>query len=90
MQITFRQAADLGAARFVAQIVEQDKLPDTLERALFEGARAARFSGKTGQLFEGFVERDGAVVRVALAGAGPEGDGRPAALERAGAALAAK
>jgi leucyl aminopeptidase len=62
MQITFRQAADAGAARLVARIVEQDKLPDDLERPLAEGARAARFTGKTGQLFEGFVERGGAVV----------------------------
>ncbi len=90
MQITFRQAAEPGAARLLARIVDQDKLPEDLERPLAEGARAARFAGKTGQLFEGFVERDGAVVRVALAGAGADGDGRPAALERAGAALAAK
>jgi len=81
MQITFRQAADAAAARLVARIVEQDKLPDDLERPLAEGARAARFTGKTGQLFEGFVER---------VGAGNGGEGRPAALERAGAALAAK
>ena len=90
MQITFRQAADPGADRLVARIVEQDKLPDGLERPLAEGAAVARFTGKTGQLFEGFVERDGAVVRVALAGAGNDTDGRLAALERAGAALAAK
>ena len=90
MQITFREAPELGEARLVARVVEQDTLPEGLERALAEGARAARFSGKTGQLFEGFVERNGAVVRVALAGAGAEGDGRIAALERAGAALAAK
>jgi len=90
MQITFHQAADAGAARLVARIVEQDKLPADLERPLAEGARAARFTGKTGQLFEGFVERNGAVTRIALAGAGNGGEGRPAALERAGAALAAK
>ena len=90
MQITFREAPELGEARLVARVVEHDTLPEGLERALAEGARAARFSGKTGQLFEGFVERNGAVVRVALAGAGAEGDGRIAALERAGAALAAK
>ena len=90
MQITFRQAADAGAARLVARIVEQDKLPGTLERALAEGARAARFSGKTGQSIEDFVERCDAVVRVALAGAGSDGEGRAAGLERAGAALAAK
>jgi leucyl aminopeptidase len=90
MQITFRQAADAGAARLVARIVEQDEMPADLERSLAEGARAARFTGKTGQLFEGFVERGKAVVRVALAGAGNGGEGRGAALERAGAALAAK
>jgi leucyl aminopeptidase len=90
MQITFRQASDAGSARLLARVVEQDKLPDDLERPLAEGARAARFTGKTGQLFEGFVERNGAVVRVALAGTGNGGEGRTAALERAGAALAAK
>lgn len=90
MKITFRQAAEAGAARLVARIVEPDTLPEDLERPLAEGARAARFAGKTGQLFEGFVERDGAVTRVALVGAGNGGDDRSAALERAGAALAAK
>ena len=90
MQITFTQAAEPAGARLVACIVEQDKLPADLERALAEGAKAARFTGKTGQLFEGFVERDEQVVRVALAGAGKSGDERQAALERAGAALAAK
>ena len=90
MQITFRQGSDKPAARLVARIVEQDKLPGDLERSLAEGARTARFSGKTGQLFDGFVERDGGVVRVALAGAGNGGEGRPAALERAGAVLAAR
>jgi leucyl aminopeptidase len=90
MKITFRKAAGSSVPRLLAQIVEQDKLPDELERAVAEGARTARFSGKTGQLFESFVERDGTVVRLALAGAGPNGDSRHAALERAGAALAAK
>ena len=55
------------------------------------GAAAARFTGKAGQVFEAFVERDGAVVRLALAGAGDPADAdRLGALERAGAALAAK
>jgi leucyl aminopeptidase len=90
MQITFRQAADAGAARLLARIVEQEKLPGDLEPPLAEGARAARFTGKAGQLFEGFVERGGTVARIALAGAGNGGEGRTAALERAGAALAAK
>ena len=90
MQVNFTQAADPAGARLVARIVEQDKLPADLERALAEGAKAARFTGKTAQVFEGFIERDGQVVRVALAGAGKNGEGRQAALERAGAALAAK
>ncbi|BBC72573.1 leucyl aminopeptidase [Altererythrobacter sp. B11] len=71
--------------------MEQDKLPADLERPLAEGARAARFSGKADQFFEGFVERGGNVVRVAFAGIGSStGETRSAALERAGAALAAR
>ena len=90
MQVSFNSAADPAGARLVARIVGQDKLPRDLERAVTEGAKAARFTGKAGQVFEHFAERDGELVRLALAGAGPEGDGRQAALERAGAALAAK
>ena len=90
MQVSFNKAADPAGARLVARIVEQDKLPADLDRAAAQGAKAARFAGKAGQVFEHFVERGGEVVRLALAGAGPNGDGRQAALERAGAALAAK
>jgi leucyl aminopeptidase len=90
MQVSFNSAATSASARLVARIVEQGKLPDDLERAVAEGARAARFSGKAAQVFEAFVERGGEVVRLVLVGAGPNGDGRQAALERAGAALAAK
>jgi leucyl aminopeptidase len=87
MQISFDRDPE---ARLVARIVEEDKLPTDLGRTVSEGAAAARFTGKTASLFESFVERDGKVVRQALVGAGPVGDGRAAALERAGAALAAK
>ena len=56
-----------------------------------EGAAAARFTGKTGQVFESFAERDGRVVRQVLLGVGDnEAEGRSAALERAGAALTAR
>jgi leucyl aminopeptidase len=89
MQVSFSNAVPKGV-RLVARIVEQDKLPADLERAVAEGAGAARFTGKAGTVFESFVERDGAVVRLALAGAGPNGDGRSVALEKAGAGLAAK
>ncbi|MGN6499420.1 MAG: leucyl aminopeptidase, partial [Tsuneonella sp.] len=62
-----------------------------LESALAEGASAARFKGRSGQVFEGFADRGGKVVRAALAGAGEPSDGdRAANLEKAGAALAAK
>lgn len=75
----------------VAHVVNQDSLSATLDPVLTEGAKASRFSGKAGQLHEGFVGRDGAVVRVALAGAGEKGaKDRIAALERAGAAITAK
>jgi len=75
----------------VAHVVNQDSLSATLDPVLTEGAKASRFSGKAGQLHEGFVSRDGAVVRVALAGAGEKGaKDRIASLERAGAAITAK
>ena len=94
MQVSFNSAADPAGVRLIARIVEQDKLPADRERAIAEGARAARFTGKAGQVFEAFVERGGEVVRLALAGAGSNGakddGGRTSALERAGAALAAK
>ena len=92
MQITFRKAVPASGPHLLALIAEPDKLPGDLERAVAEGARAARFTGKAGQLFESFVERDGRVVRLALAGAGGDGGeaSRGSALERAGAALAAK
>ena len=75
----------------VAHLVNQDVLPAGLEPALVEGAKASRFTGKAGQLHEGFVSRDGKVARVALAGAGDAAaKDRSAALERAGAAITAK
>jgi leucyl aminopeptidase len=91
MQVTFRAAADASTPRLVARFVEQDRLPAGLGRATSEGARASRFTGKAGQVFESFVEADGRLERLALVGIGADnGDGREASLERAGAALAAK
>lgn len=78
-------------SRLIAHVAEKGKLPGSLERTLVEGAKAAGFEGRAGQLFDGFVERDGDVVRVALVGAGdPDPERRSAHLERAGAALAAR
>ena len=91
MQITFRPAAEASTPRLVARFVEQDRVPAELGRATVEGAQASRFTGKAGQVFETFAERDGRVERVALVGKGGEtSEDSQAALERAGAALAAK
>ena len=80
-----------AAAGIVARIVDQDALPAALEPVIREGARATRFSGKPGQIFESFVERGGSTVRIALAGAGEKStSGRQANLERAGAGLVAR
>ena len=57
MQVTFNSAADPAGARLIARIVEPGKMPADLERPLAQGAQTARFTGKAGQLFEGFVER---------------------------------
>ncbi|MBL8657212.1 MAG: leucyl aminopeptidase [Altererythrobacter sp.] len=90
MQIDFARSHPEGS-RLIAYVVDRGKFPEALERSLADGAVSARFEGRAGQLFEGFVERGGAVVRVALAGAGePDAERRAANLERAGAALAAK
>ncbi|WP_336980446.1 leucyl aminopeptidase [Altererythrobacter fulvus] len=91
MKFTFSTAPESLLPRLRAMVVDQDGLPADLEASVVEGARAARFSGKTGQSFETFVERDGVVLRVALAGAGSAGAAdRDAALEKAGAALATR
>ncbi len=90
MKIEFSSTLPAGT-RLVAHVAGKDALPGGLETALVEGAKSARFKGRAGELFEGFAEREGAVVRVALAGAGEAGaDGRIANLEKAGAAIAAK
>lgn len=91
MKIEFVAAPLAPATSPVARIVDQDALPGDLDAVLVAGARASRFTGKAAQVFEGFVARDGAVVRVALAGAGTaSARDRIATLERAGAALTAK
>ena len=90
MHIQFSQSRP-ETARLLAQVVDKGKLPSSLEKAVSEGASAARFKGGAGQLFESFVERDGKVLRLALAGAGDRNDeARSANLEKAGAAIAGK
>ncbi|MBC2666615.1 leucyl aminopeptidase [Novosphingobium flavum] len=89
MKITFAAAVPADS-RLVAALVAQDALPAALEPVLAAAARAQRFAGKVGQVFDHFAERGGKAVRVALAGIGEPGEGRGAALEKAGAALTAK
>ena len=90
MQITFADSLPSDAV-LIASIANKDTLPDGTEPALAEGAKRSRFKGSAGQVVDGFVERDGKVLRVALAGAGdPKAKDRRANLEKAGGALAAK
>ena len=91
MKIEFVAAPLAASTSPVAYLVAQDKLPGSLDPVVVQGAKSSRFSGKTGQLHESFVSRDGAVVRIALAGSGEAAaKDRTAALERAGAAITAK
>lgn len=77
--------------RLHAYIVNENELPKGLEAVLVQGAEAARFKGRAGQLFEGFVTRDGKLIRVAIAGAGSADDAdRTEKVEKAGAALATR
>jgi leucyl aminopeptidase len=90
MQILFTSTPPADV-RLHARVVNQGAALAGLDAALVEGAAAARFSGRAGQVFEGFAGSGGAVKRIALAGAG-EADGadRRMDCERAGAALTVK
>ena len=91
MQIEFHETPQADGPRLVARIAVQDQLPEGLPLALSEGAKAARFTGKAGQIFEGFHEESGKVSRVALVGVGKRDDPHWLAnLEKAGSALSAK
>ncbi|MEO0642942.1 MAG: leucyl aminopeptidase [Pseudomonadota bacterium] len=90
MQIHFTSSAP-ATARLIARIVNQNDTPDGLDAALIDGAKAARFAGRAGQVFEHFAMSEGALTRLALAGAGEvDGDARAHNVEKAGAALTAK
>jgi leucyl aminopeptidase len=91
MKIQFLEGPVAASAKLVARVVDQGALPAELEAVLAQGAKASRFTGKSGQIFEGFVERGGAIVRAALAGLGEKSaKGRLASIEKAGAGLTAK
>ena len=90
MKVTF---APQGAAapRLTVRVVEQDKLPAGLDAGIADAARASRFAGKLGQVFESFAGGGGDLRRNVLVGIGdPAAEGRLAAFERAGAAVTAR
>jgi leucyl aminopeptidase len=90
MQILFSDTLPTSV-RLIAQIVHQGDMPQGLDAALAQGAAAALFKGNVGQVFEGFTHHDGALRRIALAGAGDKtASERMLNLEQAGAALTAK
>jgi len=90
MHIHFTETSPANV-RLVARVVNQGDALADLDAALANGAHAARFAGRTGQVFEGFSMEDGSLRRVALAGAGEtDAETRRLNVERAGAALAAK
>ena len=91
MRITFAPTAPSTAAGLIAHIVDAEAWDAGLPQVLVAGAKASRFAGKAAQVFEGFVAAGEGVQRLALVGAGKADDkDRIAALEKAGAALAAK
>lgn len=80
-----------ASVRLIARITHQGEALAGLDAALSEGAAAARFGGRVGQVFEGFTVDNGALRRIALAGAGERtATDRMLNLEKAGAALTAK
>ncbi|MDE1915808.1 MAG: leucyl aminopeptidase [Sphingomonadales bacterium] len=89
MQIHFLSPAQ-SSATTRARLIAPDAMPADLDPVLAAGAKASRFAGKAGQLFEGFVVRGDATVRAVLLGMGASGKERAASLEKAGAALTAK
>ncbi|KWV90705.1 leucyl aminopeptidase [Erythrobacter sp. YT30] len=90
MHITFTQSAP-EKVRLHVRIVNSGADLSDLDPALIDGAKAARFKGSPGQVFEGFEMNEGVLQRTALSGAGEvDADKRRLNVERAGAALTAK
>ncbi|MBD2841278.1 leucyl aminopeptidase [Erythrobacter rubeus] len=90
MQIHFDDTAPSNV-RLSARIVNQGDSLSDLDAAIVDGAKAARFKGRAGQVFEGFSMASGSLTRVAISGAGEsDADNRRLNVEKAGAALTAK
>ncbi len=90
MQIQFVDSPP-AQVRLVARVVNQGAALSDLDAAFVDGAHASRFTGAAGQVFEGFSMEQGALRRLAIAGAGEAADeGRRTNVEKAGAALTSK
>ncbi|MFN3864939.1 MAG: leucyl aminopeptidase [Erythrobacter sp.] len=90
MQIHFT-AAPPADIRLHAQVLNQGASLAGLDPVLAEGAAAARFAGRVGQVFDGFASTAAGLRWIALAGAGEaDAEERRLNCERAGAALTAK
>ncbi|MDY7097549.1 MAG: leucyl aminopeptidase [Pseudomonadota bacterium] len=90
MQIHFASTPP-SSVRLIGRVVNKGDALEGLDPAIVDGAKAARFKGSTGQVFEGFTMAEGSLQRVALAGAGEaDAEKRQLNVERAGAALMAK
>lgn len=90
MQFQFSDSPP-AKVRLHGRIVNQGDSLSDLDSAVAEGAAAARFKGRAGQVFETFTYADGSLRRFALSGAGKaNSDNRQHNVERAGAALTAK
>ncbi|MEL7197636.1 MAG: leucyl aminopeptidase [Pseudomonadota bacterium] len=90
MQITFTQSPPENV-RLHARIVNSGADLTQMGAAIADGAKAARFKGGVGHVFEAFAADEGVLQRIALAGAGEtDADKRRLNVERAGAVLTAK
>ncbi|WDF71115.1 leucyl aminopeptidase [Novosphingobium sp. KACC 22771] len=90
MIVTFLASPPASVLAPVARFVGAEGWEQGLPAVIVAGAKAARFAGRAGQVFEGFAETDGVIGRMALAGLGDADADRRASLEKAGGALAAK
>ena len=90
MQITFAPAAPDAEAPIV-RLASAGELADSFAATTRAAASRSRFKGNAGQLVESYVEHDGAVQHLIVAGTGkPDSEERLPHCERAGAAVAAR
>jgi leucyl aminopeptidase len=95
MKIVFTSAPPASAQGLV-RLVGEGALPEGLAAEVSAGAKASRFTGKAGQVFEAFARAeehggDDDVIRQVFVGTGDaKAADRTAALEKAGGALTAR